>query len=660
MYKWAKSQLVSLPKSCLTKQVYCLILLISLTFVSPFSVKAQTSIAVNTNQETQPQNNATDINGGYFKTLTKWSAKSQRFRQTLKTAPKQTYDNMLKAEDQYAGLVEKAEYHLLLSEAASTLNLFNRTEEYSLSGLSLIDVHSQPWLYHYLRLYEALAADQLGNTSSGIDFTKAALIWAEANNAKELLLQANVTRGIQNLTLGNNDEAMTNFQQAFDLSEKVDSTISPDEMRFYIGYVYEYTRQDELAVTEYKKVKERAKNSANKVLLTKATYGMGRSTKNLGDLELGFSLLSEAIELAEKIGFSQYSAFANKELSGYFLIKKQPDDAIRVLEIARGLFEESGNPYMLMDVNFTLGRVGLQKNDTEMAEIYLSKAQEYIRSESMIPHQLALDRAVVELLSQQGKTQQALDAMKQLYRDYRDYTQKQNIKELHKLTTLYQLGKSENKNTYLQQKTMLQELRYEQQKQNYLYATVAVTVIILSLIALYLNSKKHSRLLQKLNNTDMLTQLSSRLFIMDRLNSEIEIAKRHQQPLSVASVDLDHFKIINDTFGHDVGDSVLSRFGAICKAHFRTTDLLGRVGGEEFLFCFVQTKKYEASKAIEALNEKVKNDTELKRLTQSGVSLSAGVVDVDTSLAVNENLVILDRCLYQAKKNGRDQVHLGD
>ncbi|MBF7073754.1 GGDEF domain-containing protein [Glaciecola sp. MH2013] len=643
----------------MTKVYTLVIILLSVDSLSPsFAISLPSQSSEQSDNQALAPNTEALKNPSSHSYKSTWSNKAQVLRVNYHSQPRDAYEDILAAEKNFVTRVEQAEYYLLLAEASAKLNLFNKTQEYSISGLVLIDVHSEPWLYHYLRLYEAQAFDQLGNTSAGVYFAEAAMLWAENNQSNDLLLIAYLTRGIQYLTLGKNDEAMNLFQLASDLTEMQQLAFSAIDVTYYMAYVYEYTGQDELAYTEYKLLRELTKGGPNKVLFTKATYGMGRAAKNINRLDEGFSLLKAAITNAEKIGLTQYSAYANKELSGYYLIKNQPDDAIRVLEIAKRLFEESENPYMLMDVNFTLGRVGLQKQDPDMAEAYLQKAQEYIQSDSMRPHQLALDFAKVELLSLRGDTTGALNAMKVLYKDYRNFVREQNIRELHELSTLYKLEKSQSQNDYLQQRTQVQQMRLEQQKQNTIYASLAVSVVFLSLLALYFNTRKHSRMLEQLNNTDALTQLASRRYIMSRIGHAAELAKRYNQTLSIASVDLDHFKQINDGFGHDVGDSVLERFGEICRAHFRNTDLLGRVGGEEFLFCFSETSRDQAVKALEKLGEKIKNDILIIRYINRPLTLSAGVIEFDVDEALDSNLAKVDRCLYVAKENGRDQVQV--
>jgi diguanylate cyclase (GGDEF)-like protein len=588
-----------------------------------------------------------------------WSEQSLHLRSTLMSEPDASLKRIIAAESEFLSPESQAEYQLLLAEAYANLVMFNKTLEHVEQGLTLVSKYPQPWLTQYFNLYKAEAFDQLGETQKGIELTQEAIEWADQSNDYELLFKAHIIRGIQHLTLGQNESAMANFQVAKELSETHSLETEVAAMAYYKGLVYEYTLQDELALNEYTKVRDAFIGTQNKVMEVKAIYGMGRSSKNVGKLEEGAALLQLAAAKAEEIGFWQYSAYANKELSGYYLQKQQADEAIIVLEKARELFLQSGNPYMLMDVNFTLGRVGLQKQDLEMADKHLRLAQNYVTGDSMVPHQLSLDYAKMELLRLQGNTEEALMALKKLYGDYRRFTRKQNIDKLLELTTLYELKEKEALNRALQEQTETQEILIQQRQQIYVYASIAGAVLVLSLLLLYLNSKRHRRKLQELYNTDSLTKVSSRSYTLKRLEEEVSRAKRHRYEVSLASIDIDFFKHINDQFGHGAGDKVLIEFGQICLQHFRASDIVGRVGGEEFLVCLPHTSKVEAEKALRSFINILGENPVINELKGSPLTASIGLVQIELALPLNDNLVRADKALYEAKDNGRNNIIVG-
>ena len=145
---------------------------------------------------------------------------------------------------------------------------------------------------------------------------------------------------------------------------------------------------------------------------------------------------------------------------------------------------------------------------------------------------------------------------------------------------------------------------------------------------------------------------------MDRLASELKAAKRHQHPFSVCIADLDHFKSVNDTYGHQAGDNVLARFGKIVKASIRSEDTAGRYGGEEFGIVFPFTKPEAARQVLERIRKAMESETfHVEDGRTFRVTVSFGLAQPDPD-AWTEGLVIdrADQALYQAKQSGRNRI----
>ncbi len=158
-----------------------------------------------------------------------------------------------------------------------------------------------------------------------------------------------------------------------------------------------------------------------------------------------------------------------------------------------------------------------------------------------------------------------------------------------------------------------------------------------------------------------LTGLYRREAILDRLNQELERALRYRRPLAVGMADLDHFKAVNDSYGHLVGDALLKRVAEETKATLRTSDAVGRYGGEEFLLVLPETELDGAR----AVAEKVRSRIEALRIqTASGatvgvtISIGLGVFDPNTPPVLTAKKLIgeADRQLLRAKEMGRNKV----
>ena len=172
---------------------------------------------------------------------------------------------------------------------------------------------------------------------------------------------------------------------------------------------------------------------------------------------------------------------------------------------------------------------------------------------------------------------------------------------------------------------------------------------------------ERSELLEKLHHQavhDMLTGLYNRRYIMDRLTSSISAAHRHNHPLSLCLCDVDHFKGINDTHGHILGDEVLVHFAHAITKSIRTEDIAGRYGGDEFCIIFPHASTAEAAACTERIRQMI---SEIKIPTQSDAVISFTVTFGITGLQPDDNdlkhlIFKADKALYRAKGMGRNRT----
>jgi len=163
--------------------------------------------------------------------------------------------------------------------------------------------------------------------------------------------------------------------------------------------------------------------------------------------------------------------------------------------------------------------------------------------------------------------------------------------------------------------------------------------------------------LKKLASTDELTDLKNRRHIMKRLDEEYQRACRLDAPLSLIMLDIDHFKQINDSCGHPFGDQVLKRVADRMKETLRRYDILGRIGGEEFLIVSPGTTQAEAVVLAERVRRSIGRETIIEGNKEVSVTVSAGVALLSKADDGTEMLLKrADDALYRAKQEGRNRV----
>ncbi|MEA2568599.1 MAG: hypothetical protein QOI24_600 [Acidobacteriota bacterium] len=168
-----------------------------------------------------------------------------------------------------------------------------------------------------------------------------------------------------------------------------------------------------------------------------------------------------------------------------------------------------------------------------------------------------------------------------------------------------------------------------------------------------------NRRLELLSITDGLTKLNNHRHFQDELLRAFEESARYQRPLSLAMIDIDFFKKINDAHGHAVGDDVLKAVSSLFRESVRSTDLVARYGGEEFAVMMPETELDDAITFAEKIRSLVEEKAIETQIGPVPATVSIGVASVPFTRVrgPKELIVAADKALYRAKKAGRNQVH---
>lgn len=152
---------------------------------------------------------------------------------------------------------------------------------------------------------------------------------------------------------------------------------------------------------------------------------------------------------------------------------------------------------------------------------------------------------------------------------------------------------------------------------------------------------------------DELTKAYNRKSFNERLHEKIEMFKRYESSFCMALIDIDDFKIVNDSFGHDVGDKVLVRVCEIIRNNIRNTDLLFRIGGEEFIILYPKTFINEAFLSVEQIRNLIENE---KIIENHQITISTGLTQINKNDDEDSIFKRVDDLMYVSKKNGKNRV----
>lgn len=225
----------------------------------------------------------------------------------------------------------------------------------------------------------------------------------------------------------------------------------------------------------------------------------------------------------------------------------------------------------------------------------------------------------------------------------------------------YKLGDVRGILSIIMDKGSFQEDAQQQYKDRFIYSVViAAAVVALIFLIVWRTKRTEKDLLEKLKKmsfSDPLTSLYNRRKMIEYMTESHYILERYKEPYSLIMIDIDHFKLINDQYGHDIGDAVLKKISSVLQKNVRHTDHVARWGGEEFLILCPKTNWENAARLAEDLRQLIEaSPVEMvERCTAS-----FGVAQASENDSVEILIKRADEALYKAKASGRNRVCVSD
>ncbi len=167
---------------------------------------------------------------------------------------------------------------------------------------------------------------------------------------------------------------------------------------------------------------------------------------------------------------------------------------------------------------------------------------------------------------------------------------------------------------------------------------------------------KYHEVVFKMMTTDGLTQIYNKRFFIEMLEREFRQSLRNRQPLCLLLMDLDHFKSINDTYGHLAGDAVLAAFAQRASSVLRGGELFARYGGEEFVMLCPCSTLSQAAVSAERIREAISKHPVSFDSKEIPITVSIGIAEIDGDSSIEEFIARADATMYRAKQDGRNRV----
>ena len=394
--------------------------------------------------------------------------------------------------------------------------------------------------------------------------------------------------------------------------------------------------------------------------LSVSRYLRGIILHETHEFDAALLAFANARALSVTLGDEQGIAFADMrvcdvliDLGDYHGARARCDDALRI-------FAASGTIDVIKQTRSYLAQIDLAEGRAARA---LATLNDILANDAvdMPPREVTrLFKLRADANAELGNTVAAYADLSEYMRRYAATNETRRLRQVAALHARFEIDREIDRNASLQRELGQSKLREEELRRRTLLAITAGSLAVALLTAMLMGARLHRRQLAALANVDALTGLPNRRHTAQQAEAALELSRRLGEPLTIALIDLDHFKTINDRSGHAGGDQVLKEFARVARETLRVSDTFGRWGGEEFLVAMPGATLDVALAVVERLRT-VALTIAVPGCGDVRVSMSAG-------LAVNESqthtlealLARADIALYRAKHDGRNIVRVDD
>jgi diguanylate cyclase (GGDEF)-like protein len=465
-------------------------------------------------------------------------------------------------------------------------------------------------------------------------------------------------------TRGDLNEALVDLQKAYDLSTELGRVKGQRTALAYIAHTYADPRigQYDKAIEYYRQLLPQYEAAGAKTSVADTLFNLGSTYERKNDLGSALLWYRRALKAEEAIGRRGEAAYVERSIAVSLAKMGRSAEALPLLDAALGYFVKSGeteNETLTRQsrgvVLRKLGRIHEAIADLESSRSRY-EAMKNTRFLEKTNEELALAYAAA------GRWQEAFEARSRQLDLQRQLAENLRDEHTSRLRVQFDAQKKESENRVLLREAAMRTRALDAAARIRRLQTIVLVLggaVILALVYLVLRELRDARRMRVMAMTDELTRLPNRRNLLAAGEEELARARESRQPFSFIAFDIDHFKRVNDTWGHAAGDLVLQRIAHACRSAIRPGDRIGRTGGEEFAVLLPNTHICAAQSVAERLRAAAEAVVYADIDPSVRVTISLGVTEwtpADTTLAKVAGRA--DEVLYRAKEGGRNRVEL--
>jgi diguanylate cyclase (GGDEF)-like protein len=509
-------------------------------------------------------------------------------------------------------------------------------------------------------LCEANYIDGSGQTSQSAASVATALALARKHGDPRLLAQALIHRGSLRSLLGEQAAALTDFLEAQRVYKAAGLHKEAEAGLGDIAAAYRRMGDHDKALEYLRQGVAFAERQGDPGLLSVALLQTAFLHEDLGRHDEALAVQRRAIQVAAEHGLEYDVAAAHLAMASSLVKKGDFSGAETALATARIGFERLGDKSNEAMLQLLEGMVLAGRGDDVLALENYDRATREFDADPNLRYQVDLYAARALSHEALGDYRAAMDDLKLERTGRRKLNDDARTQQSLLLQYQFDTARRDVENAQLQaeQRSQQQRLKVVERANRWqVAALISSSLLLLLLSVLFLRQLRSMRRINRLALTDALTGVANRRHIEVAAEQAVEQSRASGQPLAVLTFDLDWFKRINDGHGHASGDQVLVRVARACEAVLRQNDLLGRVGGEEFVVLLPNTPPEAALLVAERLRDSV-HRLDLSDIAEDlGVTISLGLAMLrPQDDGLHDVIDRADAALYRAKDAGRNRV----
>jgi diguanylate cyclase (GGDEF)-like protein len=419
-----------------------------------------------------------------------------------------------------------------------------------------------------------------------------------------------------------------------------------------IGTIYLNLDQFDSALATYQRALEIAERRGDENRIGIVLSNLGTTSLGMNKPEQALGYFRRALDILQRTGSELDVLTALGNIGGAQRRLERYDEALATNARIIALAEKNDSKVRLADALTDTAQILIQLKQYDQAARHLARAVDVARAADLKRNEREAELQWVKLDEARGEYKSALQHFYDEDRLRGELFTQERARATAELQQKYEAEKRERE----LESRALQLIAQRNARNFFIVLSLLVFVVAVANYGRYRGKRREAELLDRLARTDTLTGLANRRAVLEAFAQEQRRVERGAAPFAVVLADVDHFKQVNDRFGHDIGDEVLKRVAAAIRASARDVDHPARWGGEEFLVLLPSCPRDEALAIAERMRVRLRELSIDANGQALAVSASFGVSSFVPGEELDACIRRSDEALYRAKHEGRDRV----